>query len=491
MSKRSYDNYLNNPIIRGFVLTVEPGINLKDLNRDILLEIIVKNIIIFIPLLQTNKQLANAIEADPNIYFMIYAYTFRDECMILDLLTNDKLMDLIEKYNNNKYMRADYEANSCSSLYMLQEKSNRRCLHVMGSVYNIPYSNVILDKEENEFLEKEIIISQRRENIKHFTQTYIKSKSIKYLNELLRDDKVINYLSSLEDPRILDKLVITNKGKGEETELLKIQLFNFREKFPLQLPHAEFCFESQILLITYFYRIASLIGELNNELNLPMYLLKFIFYDSYINSEGRMSINEIENEILFYLKYLYHKGYRKDDIKSKIVLEYLIEIKEDGIINEEGIRLPSETDIIIIERYHNHASLNRKINKKTLKKLININKNIFIDVNKINKIDRIYSETIDYLKLKEKVCKIAENENCNAYWKSLLLKTFSLYMQDEGRRSSHYLMKSNIYCCLNCKKMEAFNYDTTLFSYFCNENHQNEFYKKLEKNGWNIDYNNK
>ena len=149
MSKRSYDNYLNNPIIRGFVLTVEPGINLKDLNRDMLLEIIFKNIIIFIPLLQTNKQLANAIEANPNIYFMIYAYTFRDECMILDLLTNDKLMDLIEKYNNNKYMRADYEANSCSSLYMLQEKSNRRCLHVMGSIYSIPYSNVIFDKEEN------------------------------------------------------------------------------------------------------------------------------------------------------------------------------------------------------------------------------------------------------------------------------------------------------------------------------------------------------
>jgi uncharacterized protein YggE len=480
MSKRSYRNYLEDPIIKGFILTVEPKTNLNTLNRDILLEIIARNISIFIPLLQTNKQLANVIESDPNIYFLIYKEVFRDECMILNILTNDELMNLIEKYNNNKYMRESFINNSCSENYVL-DKNVFSCPMPMGSIYNINSNEIeILEKYNTHTHDESIKNSQRREDIIYFSKVYIKSKSIAYLNELLRNENVIYYLSELNDPRKFEIQTeyITNTIKSEQSEeeeryeIAKLHLEYFINRFPLQLPHAEFCFKSNILLISYFYKIGSLIGYSDNHLNLSMYTLSALFFHRGDSLLLKLNIFELEHRIFDYLLFLSKMIYN-NGIENEIILEYI-----------KHINLPSHKSGIT----YTFPNISYHLNIKTLKELINIHKNIMIDIQLISKRDDIYYKTIDYLQLKEKVCNIAEYENCNSYWKSLLLKTFALYMQDQGRRSSHYLMKNKL--CLNCKKHDQeVKYDSTLFTYFCKKDCQNEIYKKLEKLGWNIDFN--
>lgn len=472
-------NLLDNPDFRVIINILEPTTVIGDINYDNLIRnIISPNINMFLALSLTSKSLQQLLNSDPDIYFDLYKEVFRDECIILDLLSNESLLQNIMKINNNEKI---LDKMSLIPRFTFGRHDNNFYFNVMGIKKK-------LDKDNINFREEEERINRQKEDIFYYTSYFLKEKLIKSLKYLLTSESYyeqekMNEIRKFFDPDY-DKL---NELTYDERKEKSIYL----SKEGLLLQNAEYFFESFGLIIEYFLELTTVcIPDNDRSKNGLLFQTVRDLFDYSKNMEY-ISLETLEKRLIILFIQIEYYIIDKESNKSidynigkgeYIIRNYLIDIRPKKI--DKGVR----DSIFFIFSPNEYIS----------QLLVDLHKRVKNDIERIKKTgDRLYYETIDYKSLKHKVCQMAFSNTkpgdtsfrtssyineleCNKFWKDLLVNTNALYMIDQGRRSSHYLMHKPF--CFNCKEKTT-KIDTQLQTHFCSINCQEKTYDIIKSSG--------
>lgn len=418
--------------IRKMIQIMDPSVNLNNIDTDNLFDIISNNINMFIALTITNKGLKEKLESVPNLYYELYIRVFHDECMLLDIVSDIDLIKKIQTYNN-------YNKNRNKSTFY----------RVMGGKCMIVdvICKPITDKERDEILKYSIY--------------YIKEKKMDSISDLLRDIGVQEFNDNIS----LDKYL------SNDERMTVLDNYN-----GLCLVHAELCLSSRVLYIRCFFDFFNIFIKEYPNMKYDDIKLKNTYFSIIFNGYNH-SLYFLSGYISGFLIHVY----RIIKYEREIIYDYFKYLdKLDDL--EGGLALSPDnttflpTKLIIESLINMHKNITSHIEKIGLK-------NDKYSLKELNDHDSLYYKTIDYNRLKNKICHIALDGNnnplkCNKYWRELLVKTNANYMKGKGTgESSHYLMKKPY--CFNCKK-EALKLDERFGIRFCNNECYLKTYNQLE-----------